>query len=55
MMEADELCDRVAIIDQGQVVALDSPAALKATRDPHGAATLEDVFIQLTGYSLKMA
>ena len=29
MMEADELCDRVAIIDQGRVVACDTPSALK--------------------------
>jgi ABC-2 type transport system ATP-binding protein len=29
MEEADELCDRVAIIDHGRVLALDSPAALK--------------------------
>lgn len=29
MVEADELCDRVAIIDRGQVVACDTPAALK--------------------------
>jgi len=29
MEEADQLCDRVAIIDQGQVVALDTPAGLK--------------------------
>jgi ABC-2 type transport system ATP-binding protein len=29
MEEADQLCDRVAIIDQGRVVALDTPAALK--------------------------
>ncbi|MHB1006427.1 MAG: ABC transporter ATP-binding protein [Chloroflexota bacterium] len=29
MMEADELCDRVAIIDHGQVVACDTPADLK--------------------------
>lgn len=29
MQEADELCDRVAIIDQGRIVACDSPAALK--------------------------
>ena len=27
--EADQLCDRVAIIDHGQIVALDTPAALK--------------------------
>lgn len=29
MVEADELCDRVAIINQGQVLACDSPARLK--------------------------
>ncbi|MDI6820067.1 MAG: ATP-binding cassette domain-containing protein [Candidatus Hodarchaeaceae archaeon] len=29
MEEADYLCDRVAIIDQGKIVALDAPAALK--------------------------
>ncbi len=29
MMEADELCDRVAVIDRGRVRACDTPAALK--------------------------
>jgi ABC-2 type transport system ATP-binding protein len=29
MVEADELCDRVAIINKGRVLACDSPAALK--------------------------
>jgi len=29
MVEADELCDRVAIIDKGQVLACDTPASLK--------------------------
>lgn len=31
MEEADQLCDRVAIIDQGRIVALDTPAGLKAS------------------------
>ena len=31
MEEADQLCDRVAIIDHGVIVALDTPAALKRT------------------------
>ena len=31
MEEADQLCDRVAIIDHGKIVALDTPAALKRT------------------------
>jgi ABC-2 type transport system ATP-binding protein len=30
MEEADQLCDRLAIIDQGKLLALDTPAALKA-------------------------
>ena len=29
MEEADQLCDRIAIIDHGEIVALDTPAALK--------------------------
>jgi ABC-2 type transport system ATP-binding protein len=29
MAEADELCDRVAIVDRGRVLACDSPAALR--------------------------
>ncbi|HVD30378.1 MAG TPA: ABC transporter ATP-binding protein [Methylomirabilota bacterium] len=31
MEEADQLCDRIAIIDHGRIVALDTPAALKRT------------------------
>ena len=31
MEEADELCDRVAIMDHGKILALDSPAGLKAS------------------------
>jgi ABC-2 type transport system ATP-binding protein len=31
MEEADHLCDRVAIMDHGRILALDSPAGLKAT------------------------
>jgi len=35
MEEADQLCDRIAIIDQGKLLALDTPAALRA-RAPGG-------------------
>jgi len=52
MEEADRLCDRVAIIDQGRIVAIDSPERLKAEYQAGQAATLEDVFIQLTGQTL---
>jgi ABC-2 type transport system ATP-binding protein len=31
MEEADQLCDRIAIVDHGRIVALDTPAALKRT------------------------
>ncbi len=31
MEEADQLCDRIAIVDHGRIVALDSPGALKRT------------------------
>jgi ABC-2 type transport system ATP-binding protein len=62
MEEADQLCDRVAIIDHGRIVALDTPAALKRTiHAPEGPisnvepgpVTLEDVFLALTGHALR--
>jgi ABC-2 type transport system ATP-binding protein len=46
MEEADQLCKRVAIIDQGCIVALDTPKQLKVT---HNAGTLEEIFVKLTG------
>ena len=51
MEEADQLCERVAIIDRGEIIALDSPENLKASLDQEDA-TLEDVFINLTGREL---
>lgn len=57
MQEADELCDRIAIVDTGRVVALDTPAALKEmVREPDGPEpSLEDVFLRLTGKKLEDA
>lgn len=53
MFEADQLCDRVAIIDQGVIQALDTPAALKRLISRNGhEPTLEDVFLELTGKKL---
>jgi ABC-2 type transport system ATP-binding protein len=49
MDEADQLCDRVAIIDRGAIVALDTPQQLKAVYGEDGRTTLEDVFVKLTG------
>jgi ABC-2 type transport system ATP-binding protein len=51
MEEADQLSDRVAILDQGRIVALDTPERLKSLHGGNGA-TLEDVFITLTGRDL---
>jgi ABC-2 type transport system ATP-binding protein len=61
MDEAEYLCDRVAIVDSGEIVALDSPDQLIDNLVATGferpkevkKANLEDVFIKLTGHSLK--
>ena len=57
MEEAEILCDRVAIVDQGRVIALGTPSQLIAALGDvpvvtrHG--TLEDVFMSLTGRHLR--
>lgn len=61
MDEAELLCDRVAIIDSGKIVALSSPDQLIDELVASGferlkvvkKANLEDVFIHLTGHSLR--
>lgn len=61
MDEAEVLCDRVAIIDSGKVIALDSPDKLIDELVASGFerpkqvknANLEDVFIHLTGHELR--
>jgi ABC-2 type transport system ATP-binding protein len=57
MEEADQLCDRVAIIDHGRIVALGTPAGLKRSLrseqvEPE-SITLEDVFLGITGRALR--
>jgi ABC-2 type transport system ATP-binding protein len=61
MDEAEVLCDRVAIIEKGSIVAIDSPDGLidnlvaggfQKTREVK-QANLEDVFIHLTGHALR--
>jgi ABC-2 type transport system ATP-binding protein len=53
MHEADQLCDRIAIIDGGSIVALDTPVGLKQLSAAEGSEpTLEDVFLELTGRHL---
>lgn len=51
MEEADRLCDRVAILHNGRIVALDTPTNLKHNIGQENA-TLEDVFLTLTGHTL---
>ena len=62
MEEAERLCDRVAIVDHGQVIALGSPRDLIDSVDlshlpppepRKTSATLEDVFVSLTGRTLR--
>jgi ABC-2 type transport system ATP-binding protein len=54
MGEAEALCDRIAIIDNGRIVAEGTPAELKnrvVQRNGH-EPTLEDVFMELTGRTM---
>jgi ABC-2 type transport system ATP-binding protein len=61
MEEAEELCDRVAIMDEGKEIALAPPQELITQLLARGftkerferLATLEDVFLDLTGHSLR--
>ncbi len=63
MDEAEVLCDRVAIVDAGKIIALNTPSQLIDDLVSTGferpvqvkKANLEDVFIQLTGYSIREA
>lgn len=63
MEEAELLCDRVAIMNAGKIIALDTPAKLINDLIKKGfkkkkqvrQADLEDVFIELTGKDLKEA
>lgn len=61
MDEAELLCDRVAIMDEGKIIALDTPKKLIKDLLKRGfkkeqhveQANLEDVFIDLTGKALR--
>jgi ABC-2 type transport system ATP-binding protein len=61
MDEAEVLCDRVAIIDSGRIIAMESPDRLIDRLVATGferpkevkQANLEDVFIHLTGHTLR--
>lgn len=61
MDEAEMLCDRIAVMDQGKIIALDTPKGLIKALLARGfkkeqhveQANLEDVFIDLTGKALR--
>ena len=58
MDEAEQLCDRVAVMEAGKIIALDTPDALIDQLVASGferkkevkKANLEDVFLSLTGH-----
>lgn len=61
MDEAEQLCDRIAIMDEGRIISLDSPDKMIDDLVATGferpkqvkAANLEDVFIHLTGKDIR--
>jgi ABC-2 type transport system ATP-binding protein len=61
MDEAEQLCDRIAILDEGKIISLDSPDKMIDDLVASGfekakqvkAANLEDVFIHLTGKEMR--
>jgi len=61
MDEAEQLCDRVAIVEQGKIIAIDSPDSLIDQLVKSGferkkevkKANLEDVFLNLTGHEYR--
>jgi ABC-2 type transport system ATP-binding protein len=57
MEEADQLCDRIAVVDHGRIVALDTGTALKERirSEKYPNPTLEEVFLELTGKSFEDA
>jgi ABC-2 type transport system ATP-binding protein len=63
MDEAEVLCDRVAIMDGGRIIAIDPPSLMIDQLMASGftpekevrGASLEDVFIRLTGHALREA
>jgi ABC-2 type transport system ATP-binding protein len=61
MDEAEQLCDRIAILDEGKIISLDSPDKMIDDLVSSGferpkqvkSANLEDVFIHLTGKEMR--
>lgn len=52
MEEVERLCDRIALLDAGRIIAVDTPSGLV---DLAGVDTLDDAFVALTGKELEEA
>jgi ABC-2 type transport system ATP-binding protein len=56
MGEAEELCDRIGVLVNGNLVDLDTPGELKRKHQTNGVPpSLEEVFMAITGTSLEDA
>ncbi len=53
MEEADHLCDRLGIMDHGNMIRIGSPEELKSEFGDPNEVTLEQVFLELTGRNLR--
>ena len=53
MEEADHLCDRIGIIDHGEMIRIGTPDELKSEFGDPNEVTLEQVFLELTGRNLR--
>jgi ABC-2 type transport system ATP-binding protein len=53
MLEAEKLCQRVAIIDHGKIAACDTVENLKKVVSEKANPTLEDVFLKITGTEIR--
>lgn len=52
MEEVERLCDRVALLDAGRIIAMDTPAGIVSRA---GASSLDDAFVALTGRDVEEA
>ena len=51
--EADSICDRIAIIDKGEVKIIDTPRKLKTSVGSGVGTTLDAVYLKYTGKNFR--